>query len=44
MTIATTGGGTNFGDMTASVRGPAGLSNNIRGLMSGGSAVTNSIE
>jgi len=44
VTIATTGGGTEFGDMTAAVRGPAGLSNNIRGLMGGGSPGTNSIE
>ena len=41
VTIATTGNGTNFGDLAATLRGPSGLSNNIRGLMGGGTPASN---
>ena len=41
MTIATTGNGTDFGDLIAALRGPSGLSNNIRGLMGGGTPASN---
>ena len=33
VTIATTGNGTDFGDMTVATRGPSGASSNTRGLM-----------
>ena len=33
VTIATTGSGTDFGDMTVATRGPTGASSNTRGLM-----------
>ena len=45
VTIATTGDGTEFGDMTVATRGPAGASSNTRGLMAGSASYgANSIE
>ena len=45
VTIATTGNGTDFGDMSVVTRGPSGSSSNTRGLMAGGvSPDSNSIE
>ena len=44
VTIATTGNGTDFGDMTVATRGPSGASSNTRGLMAGSASTGNSIE
>ena len=41
VTIATTGNGTDFGDLIAALRGPSGLSSNVRGLMAGGTPASN---
>ena len=45
VTIATTGDGTDFGDMTVATRGPTGAASNTRGLMAGSASYgANSIE
>ena len=44
VTIATTGNGTDFGDMTVATRGPSGASSNTRGLMAASASTGNSIE
>ena len=44
VTIASTGNGTSFGDMSAAIRGPSGAASNTRGLMAGSASTTNSIE
>jgi len=44
VTIASTGNGTDFGDMTAVTRGPSGAASNTRGLMASAAPGTNNIE